>query len=185
MLIKSRKYYISYCINLILILFFVNQVKAQPLYQPKLLVYPTINGLTELNVTDTTWLEGNICLEFKIDTINALSIKEFTDRKTFYYKGKIYNKKQLYDLKKYGNIKKLIIKENCIICGGFEPPFFDSKSNCLQNEQKENIMTIYEAYKFWKAKKLKLEFSPYVIDEKGKEFEYDTFGSVIINVDLN
>ncbi|NSW45740.1 MAG: hypothetical protein HPY79_08005 [Bacteroidales bacterium] len=171
---------------IIVILIISKESYVQPLYQPKLYVYPTINGQSELTVNDTAWLNNDICVEFKIDTINMFFAREFKDRKAVYYDNIIIDKIQLFDLKKIEYVKKLVISDVGVIIHNFEPPGYWEKGNCLGNEHRNFIKINYYINKsssISKPKQFRVEIHPLVIDDKGREYEY--FGRVIIHVNIN
>ena len=82
--------------------------KFKPEY--KLLLYATLNDSTELQKSDTSWLNSKNCLQLKIDSIDMRKVTWFKNKEQrFYYNSQIFYSTQLFDVKMYNALKKVSI----------------------------------------------------------------------------
>lgn len=127
----------------------------------KLLVYAVIEDSLSLRRIDTSWVNSNVCIKVKVDTINSLFIDEFKDRKRFYYKGHIYFKSQIFELDDKENLSDLAVSSFRISCSGgaFEPPYIENQSECLSEEQIYQIKEYYRFGRKFSEKMYKVYFS--------------------------
>ncbi len=114
----------------------------------KLILYAVIDDSIELHEKDTAWLERDICLILKIDSVDSkllLPCKNRSDR--FYYRGSLFSKSQLFEPKEYAILKKMTISAfDVFIAGRVEPQSVTSVSNCLNSEQKKYIKTYFQTF---------------------------------------
>ena len=157
------------CLNLLGILIIsscsLKRVSNDDFNNKRLIIYPVLNDSSIIHKTDNLWSDNYSCLKLKIDTIDVKHIRKIrNDKEWVQYKGKMYNKKQIYEIKELDYLKRLEISSFEVASGGTEKKLIND-GGCI-NRKVVNYLNEYFQPKYREMKNIKVYFSDVTVETK-------------------
>jgi len=110
----------------------------------KLLVYNVIEDSITIHISDSNWVNKEICLKVKIDTIDYRLIKK-NDKFSFLYMGQVYYYEQIFPLENYQDLRKGKLLNFSVegLDGNYTPDHIVSEGYCVNECQKNFIKQLF------------------------------------------
>jgi hypothetical protein len=139
------------------------------------LVTATINDSIMVDRKGINWLKNPVCVELKVDTVDEGLISKFKGEDRFYYKGNVYYKNQLFDLKYFNRANEIKISKIVMSCTNlkFYVAYTTSEGACFSDKLKETLLEHHKTAIRIKQT-LNLYFDVYIKNSNDKDILFCT-----------